>query len=94
MVLQDIRVEICGLVAHGPCGGGLGGARGAGALPGRSGAQDLVLGGNLLEVALEAFVFDAGLLLGGFEGGEFGFEVFDVFFFSLPESALPAVVSG
>lgn len=50
--------------------------------------EDLVLGGHLLKVGLEALVLDGGLLLSIFEIGELGLEVFDVPLLALTERSL------
>jgi len=53
--------------------------------------QDLVLGGRLLKLQLETLVlFDyrGGVL---FQGGELGFEVFDMELFAFAEGSLPGI---
>lgn len=93
--LQDVGVEIARAVVHGPCGRGLGreGAVGGAVLDARGGAEDLVLRAHLLEVALEALVLGARVVLRLFEGREAVFEVFDVALLAFAECALTVGVS-
>jgi hypothetical protein len=87
--VQDLGVEICGRVPH---GAGVREGLGSAAVGVRGGRfEDLVLGGGFLELELQALVLLGdvrGVLL---EGGEFGFEVFDVALLAFAEGSLAGV---
>jgi len=91
MALKHVRIEICWGVLHGSRGGrgsvGVGRACARGH-HGGGGFEDLVLGADLLQVALEALVLGEDFLLCLFELLDAVFEVFDVAFFALAEGSL------
>lgn len=92
---QHVGVKVAGAVVHGPSGGGLGRERAAGAaaLDAGRGAEDLVLRAHFLEVALEALVLGARVVLGLFEGREAVLEVLYMALLALAECALTVAVS-
>lgn len=57
----------------------------------RGGAQNLVFGRCTLQLLTQEFVLGREVRRGGREGGEFGFEVFDMALFALAKRPLPVV---
>ncbi len=91
VVGQQVRVEVGrGCTSGGPSSCPTRAASAAGS--GRHGRrpEDLVLGADLLQVALEPLVFRGRVGLGGLERGQLGLEVLDVALLALAEGALSA----
>lgn len=71
-------------------GGFRGERRGIGVAYVGRGSEDLILGGHLLQVPLQTFVLQGGMLLGSLKAGELGFEILDMLLLSLSEGSLAA----
>jgi hypothetical protein len=79
--LKKISIELCWGVVEGT-------GSGRGVIGGRGGFEDLVAGFGFLEFLFEKVVFGTEGVGLAFEGGEFGFEVFDMALFALAEGSL------
>ena len=86
MALQEIAVEVLGLVCHGTRRERFGRVGVVGAST--RCAENLVLGRHFLEVCLKTLILDRSFLLGRLEVGQLRFEILDMPFFALPKSAL------
>lgn len=96
MIRQEVGVEVGGVVAHGASGGILRG-QGTGlvlvlVLDARRRAEDLVLGAQLLQVALQLLVLAGCLFLGRLQIRQLRLQVFDVALLALSERALAVSV--